>query len=189
MKFAAVRAKAYDSPSFTEPMDGIVYGIAASLGFATVENIFYVLGIGAISTAIARAFLSVPSHAAYGGIMGFYLGRAKTSEIEHNKKKEKQLMITGIAIAVVLHGIFDAIASSISGLFGFLGLVMIALISWLLLTRLIKTALSISPIGKKNPQTLSTEESMRFCITCGTRRETGARFCINCGQPFDAQAT
>jgi len=189
MKFAAVRAKAYDSPSFTEPMDGIVYGVAASLGFATVENMFYVFGIGAISTAIARAFLSVPSHAAFGGIMGFYLGRAKTFEIEHNKKKEKLLMITGVTIAVVLHGIFDAMAYSISGFFGFLGLVIVALISWLILTRLIKTALSISPTGKNSPQSLFREESMRFCVACGTRRETRATFCINCGRPFDVQAT
>jgi RsiW-degrading membrane proteinase PrsW (M82 family) len=40
MKYLAVRAKAYQSPDFNEVMDGIVYGVAAGLGFATVENFF-----------------------------------------------------------------------------------------------------------------------------------------------------
>ena len=184
MKFVAVRAKAYDSPSFSEPMDGIIYGITASLGFATVENIFYVMGFGAISTAIARAFLSVPSHAAYGGIMGYYLGLAKPFGTEHNKKKERQLIITGLVIAIVLHGIFDAIAFTTPGIIGLIGLLTVALISWLILTRLIKKAISISPTRRDAVQFLSTQDSAQFCTACGTKREVGAMFCVNCGQPF-----
>ena len=184
MKFAAVRAKAYDSPSFNEPMDGIVYGVTASLGFATVENIFYVMGFGAISTAIARALLSVPSHAAYGGIMGYYLGIAKPFGTEQNKKKERQLIITGLAIAIILHGIFDAIAFTTPGITGLIGLLTVALISWLILTRLIKKAISISPTRKDAMQFLSTKDAMQFCAACGAKREVGAMFCVNCGQPF-----
>lgn len=50
-------------------MDGIVYGTAAALGFASVENIFYVLNALEESQAEAtelliwRAMLSVPGHA------------------------------------------------------------------------------------------------------------------------------
>ena len=40
VKYLAVRVKAYRSSNFNEVMDGIVYGVAAGLGFATVENIF-----------------------------------------------------------------------------------------------------------------------------------------------------
>ena len=183
MKFAAVRAKAYDSPSFNEPMDGIIYGVTASLGFATVENIFYVMGFGAISTAIARAFLSVPSHAAFGGIMGYYLGLAKPFGTEHNKKKERQLIITGLAIAIILHGIFDSIAFTTTGITGLIGLLTVALISWLILTHLIKKAISTSPT-RRQMQFLSTQDSAQFCTACGTKREIGAMFCVNCGQPF-----
>ena len=32
----------YKMKDFNEPMDGIVYGVCASLGFATLENIYYV---------------------------------------------------------------------------------------------------------------------------------------------------
>jgi len=185
MKFAAVRAKAYDSPTFSEPMDGIIYGVTASLGFATVENIFYVMGFGAISTAIARAFLSVPSHAAYGGIMGYYLGLAKPFSTEHNKKRERRLIITGLTIAIMLHGLFDAIAFTTPGIVGLVGLLTIALMSWLILTRLIKKAISISPTRKDSTQFTSTQDSAKFCTSCGTKREAEAMFCVSCGKPFD----
>ena len=33
----------YSKTAFDEPMDGVIYGIAASLGFAAYENIDYVL--------------------------------------------------------------------------------------------------------------------------------------------------
>jgi RsiW-degrading membrane proteinase PrsW (M82 family) len=184
MKFAAVRAKAYDSPSFSEPMDGIIYGVTASLGFATVENIFYVMGFGAISTAIARAFLSVPSHAAYGGIMGYYLGLAKPFSTEQNEKRERQLIIIGLSIAILLHGIFDAIAFTTPGIIGLIGLLTVALISWLILTRLIKKAIQMPPRRGYTMQFLSNQDTPRYCTTCGARREVGAMFCINCGKSF-----
>ena len=59
VKYLAVRAKAYNSRNFSETIDGIVFGVAAGLGFATVENIFYVFGFGTISTALIRAELTM----------------------------------------------------------------------------------------------------------------------------------
>ena len=32
----------YKMKDFNEPIDGVVYGITASLGFATLENLYYV---------------------------------------------------------------------------------------------------------------------------------------------------
>lgn len=40
---------------FDEPLDGIVYGVTASLGFATLENILYVVD-GGFEVALVRAF-------------------------------------------------------------------------------------------------------------------------------------
>ena len=54
--------------AFDEPMDGIVYGVVASLGFATLENILFVFG-GGISVAVSRAFTAVPLHAFVGAII------------------------------------------------------------------------------------------------------------------------
>jgi hypothetical protein len=77
-KFSAV-LRAYQSSEFDEIMDGMVYSATAALGFATVENVFYVLS-GGLQTGILRAILSVPGHGLNGSMMGYYLGRAKLNE-------------------------------------------------------------------------------------------------------------
>jgi RsiW-degrading membrane proteinase PrsW (M82 family) len=62
---------------FDEPMDGVVYGVLISLGFATLENIEYVFYSAAdpLFISILRAFTAIPLHAMCGVIMGFYFGR------------------------------------------------------------------------------------------------------------------
>ncbi|MEO0095037.1 MAG: PrsW family glutamic-type intramembrane protease [candidate division WOR-3 bacterium] len=101
LKFFVVRRWIYKNIEFDEIMDGIVYCVSASLGFATVENIFYVLKYG-IGTGLLRAFFSVPGHAFFGALMGYYVGRAK-----FDKQFEKRLIFLGILFAVLAHGLFD----------------------------------------------------------------------------------
>jgi RsiW-degrading membrane proteinase PrsW (M82 family) len=101
LKFLVVKKWIYHSPEFDEVMDGIVYTVSASLGFATVENILYVLESG-IEIGIARAFLSVPGHAFYGALMGYYIGLAKW-----NKARERRLMTHGIVLAILAHGLYN----------------------------------------------------------------------------------
>lgn len=84
---------------FDEPMDGIVYGVAASLGFATLENILYVTSNG-FSVAVLRAVTAVPGHAFWGAIMGFYIGQAKFQNSNGN-------LIKAFMIPMMLHGIYD----------------------------------------------------------------------------------
>jgi RsiW-degrading membrane proteinase PrsW (M82 family) len=103
-KYFTVRRWIYRSIEFNEVMDGIVYTVAASLGFATVENILYVLQHG-IAVGIARAFLAVPGHAFFGAIMGYYIGRAKFT-IEH----ETRYLVTGVLLAIFFHGLYDFLA-------------------------------------------------------------------------------
>ncbi|TWT01074.1 glutamic-type intramembrane protease PrsW [Planomicrobium sp. CPCC 101079] len=66
----------YRHIDFEDPYDGILYGASVSLGFATVENILYLVEFG-LETAFIRAFLPVSSHALFGVVMGYYFGRAK----------------------------------------------------------------------------------------------------------------
>ncbi|WP_313891006.1 glutamic-type intramembrane protease PrsW [Psychrobacillus sp.] len=68
----------YKHVEFDDPYDGILYGASVSLGFATVENILYLLNFG-MDEAFLRALLPVSSHALFGVVMGYYLGRAKFS--------------------------------------------------------------------------------------------------------------
>ena len=66
----------YRHVEFEDAYDGILYGASVSLGFATVENIIYLLTFGT-DTAFLRALLPVSSHALFGVVMGYYFGRAK----------------------------------------------------------------------------------------------------------------
>ncbi len=70
---------------FDDPYDGILYGAAVSLGFATVENIIYLLSFG-IDQAIIRAILPVSSHALFGVVMGYYFGKGKFTSDDIQKK-------------------------------------------------------------------------------------------------------
>ena len=86
---------------FDEPMDGIVYGVVVSLGFATFENVLYVMD-GGTGVAFSRAFSAVPLHAFLGAIMGYYVGQAWK-----NPGRRREFIIRGYAIAVFLHAIYD----------------------------------------------------------------------------------
>jgi RsiW-degrading membrane proteinase PrsW (M82 family) len=176
LKFTVVMYAAYRSPHFNEVMDGIVYGVAASLGFATVENILYVF-VGGAGTAILRAFLSVPAHAAYGGIMGYYLGLAKQSRLQ-NPGREKRLMAEGLLFAVGLHGAYDASLENL-GLIGVILAIAIAIISWLIFLHLMRDALSKQPWYETGEAPAIWP---RFCTNCGTKVVPNTRFCANCGQ-------
>ena len=64
---------------FNEPMDALVYGVTVSLGFATLENIYYVYFsefskiYGSITLASLRAVTAIPAHASFGCLMGYFM--------------------------------------------------------------------------------------------------------------------
>ena len=89
---------------FNEPYDGIVYGASVSLGFATVENILYLIANG-VEHAFGRAILPVSSHALFGVIMGYYLGKAKFSSSEERHK----WLFLAISVPILLHGTYNYI--------------------------------------------------------------------------------
>ncbi|GMB07849.1 RsiW-degrading membrane proteinase PrsW (M82 family) [Thermolongibacillus altinsuensis] len=94
----------YDHREFNEPYDGIVYGVSVSLGFATLENILYLFANG-VEFAIARALLPVSSHALFGVIMGFYLGKAKFGAAA----KTKRYLFLSFLLPFFFHGTYDYI--------------------------------------------------------------------------------
>jgi RsiW-degrading membrane proteinase PrsW (M82 family) len=65
---------------FADPMDTIVYGAAAGLGFAAYENLAYLVLHAEIwrSLAALRSVLTVPFHGALGIIAGAYLAIARS---------------------------------------------------------------------------------------------------------------
>ena len=103
-KYLALTKYAYKKDSFNEPMDGIVYGVIASLGFALVENVMYVFSDPdqGIFVGILRMFTAIPGHALMGVIMGYYVGKAKFDHVN-----SKNLMAKGLTGAVILHSAYN----------------------------------------------------------------------------------
>lgn len=110
-KYWVVKKKAYHNVEFNEYYDGVIYCVVASLGFAAIENVFYVLD-GGVYVGVIRAVLAVPAHALFGAMMGYYFGLAK---FEKDKKKEKNLLTKGLLLAVFFHGVYDLLLMSESG--------------------------------------------------------------------------
>ncbi|MEE3955837.1 glutamic-type intramembrane protease PrsW [Peribacillus frigoritolerans] len=93
----------YNHVEFDEPYDGIVYGVAVSLGFATLENILYLFANG-VHIAMGRALLPVSSHALFGVIMGYYLGKGKFS-----LSNAGPYLFLAFFIPFILHGLYNLI--------------------------------------------------------------------------------
>lgn len=125
---------AYYHPAFNEKLDGIVYCSLAALGFATLENIFYVISYYANQPElwITRALVSVPVHMLLGIIMGYYLSLAKYCR---DPKKCSGYKAKSLLIPALLHGAFDFVLMSEYPL---LTLLFIPIVAYLWITSLIK---------------------------------------------------
>lgn len=109
LKLTIVRVFAYRNRNFDEIMDGVVYTVVASLGFACMENILYVMG-GTIATALTRAVTAIPLHATASGLMGYYIGRAKFAA---SRQQERALINKGLCIAIFVHGTYNFLLFSV----------------------------------------------------------------------------
>ena len=103
VKYFFLKKYLFNKPDFNEPMDGIVYAVMISLGFATVENIFYVFNHPGqeIQVAVMRMFTAIPLHAVCGIILGYFVGLAKFSD------NRKPLLYKGLFIATLVHGLYN----------------------------------------------------------------------------------
>ena len=96
------------NPYFDEHFDGIVYAVCVGLGFAAIENVFYVLGEGEgwMSVAVTRALLAVPGHYAFAILMGYYYS------VYHFVDHSSKIAACVLLVPVLAHGIYDALALS-----------------------------------------------------------------------------
>lgn len=92
---------------FDEINDGIVYYGTGAIGFALLENIFYVFENG-MGTGFLRAFTAIPIHTFCGVIVGYHAGIARFGE----KKRSKFIMLRGILIAILIHASYNTVASA-----------------------------------------------------------------------------
>jgi len=99
---------------FTDPMDSVIYGAAAGLGFAAYENLYYLVQHADMwqSLAALRSVLTVPFHGALGIIAGAYLAiaRSGTALGAHRHHRDWARITSGILVLagpVGLHAAFD----------------------------------------------------------------------------------
>lgn len=96
-----------NNPFFDEHFDGIVYAVCVGLGFAAVENIFYVFSQeNWAAVAVTRALLAVPGHYAFAVLMGYYYS------VYHFVNRSPKVAVCVLLAPVLAHGIYDALAMS-----------------------------------------------------------------------------
>lgn len=105
-KWIMVKFLGYNNKDFDQLYDIIVYSVFVSLGFALIENIFYVLD-GGVFLGVVRGIVSVPAHASFGVLMGYFLGLAKISWIRNDHFSYIKNMILSLLIPVFFHTIFN----------------------------------------------------------------------------------
>lgn len=121
VKLLAVRLHAYRSDRFDAVINGAVYGAAAGLGFATIENALYIVqgleteaGVEVarpVGEVAATRALAGPGHVLYSAIAGYYLGLAK-----FNPDRAGPLVVKGLVIAAVLHALYNTLVGTVPGL-------------------------------------------------------------------------
>ena len=167
-KFLAVRLVAFRSLYFDEPGDGLVYSVAASLGFASLENFMYIINFGP-EVMIGRAPLSTLAHAIFGSFWGYALGSQKQEDTRNSTP-----VFMGVATGAVVHGLFNVLVMTPQTLLA--AVVLIVLGAWWTLRHL-DWAQRVSPFRYKRnyPRIL--------CLTCNQRINVLSRFCRFCGAP------
>lgn len=107
--FVSSRRRAFD-----DPMNTVVYGAAAGLGFAAYENLAYLVQHAEMWRALAalRSVLTVPFHGALGIIAGAYLAIARSgTALGAHRHHRDWARISSLALVLVgpvaLHAGFD----------------------------------------------------------------------------------
>ena len=109
LKYLTIRLSVYDSREFDERTDGIIYGTAVGLGFATALNVAFVVESGGVDlgTGAIRIVLTSLAHASFGGVIGYFLGRQKF------EPRPIWWMPAGVALAATLNGVFFFLRSTV----------------------------------------------------------------------------
>lgn len=105
LKWFVVLITVFFHMHFNQRYDGIVYACAVGLGFASVENVFYLIDNG-MDTAFLRAVFPVTSHALFGVVMGYYFGLAKFSS------KRRIFLSISLLLPISLHIIYNIILAA-----------------------------------------------------------------------------
>jgi len=88
---------------FDEPMDGLVYSAASSLGFASLENAMYCITFGS-NIYILRAILTVPAHILFATPWAWGIG---ISTFKVKGFKGVIILLFCYILSIVFHGLYN----------------------------------------------------------------------------------
>jgi len=116
VKFYAIKMTILNNPEFDEPIDAMIYMMAAALGFAAIENTLIVFqthpdGVAiTINTLLLRFAGATLLHALSSGLLGYFL--AISWFFQHHRKK---LFVIGLIMATIFHFTFNIIIYAFEG--------------------------------------------------------------------------
>ncbi len=109
VKYLAAKHAALENQNFDEPVDALIYLITAALGFAALENVFFLFDISEKSgiltgfiTGNLRFLGATLLHTATSAIVG-----ASIAFSFFHKEDRRRNVIGGIVLATILHFIFN----------------------------------------------------------------------------------
>ncbi|MCE7873767.1 PrsW family intramembrane metalloprotease [bacterium CPR1] len=156
----------YFLPSFDEPVDGLLYAGCVALGFATAENVKYILEAGGPAVLVGRAILSTFGHVLMSGVWGYALGMQKC------RPSRAPLWLLALFAAALGHGLFDWFLTMDWPL---AAVAVLAALWWLFSLRIQETA-------RLSPYRVHRVHRVRECPRCGILHRAAASYCTGCGQ-------
>jgi len=99
--FICVKLEALD-----EPIDAVIYGASIGLGYAAMENLFYLYAPDAWSLeTVTMRYYPLIMHLGFGVVMGWLLSQSLFDE--PSKFKRRFLTVLSLAIPIIFHGVYN----------------------------------------------------------------------------------
>jgi len=167
-KFLVVRRTVYPSPYFRHSLDGVIFAAASALGFASIENVFYMAEFGP-AVILVRGPFSTLAHVFFSVAWGYALGQQKQAG-------RGRRVAAALLAAMFLHGLFDFLLFLADPQYAAWAFVLFAAAAVVFII-LIGRARRESPFRNKVAVVLAS------CPACGYLGWGSARYCTACGAP------
>ncbi|MBC8259850.1 MAG: PrsW family intramembrane metalloprotease [SAR324 cluster bacterium] len=110
-KLLILLAVVYPSRHLEDPFDGILYAAVVSVGFATMENFYYLDQFGVAVVAV-RTMVTIPAHAFMSVPMGYFVAKSRLAldvsrATKYNYYLPMLLVLQGWFFSAILHGSYD----------------------------------------------------------------------------------
>jgi len=168
-KFVVVRLSLVESPYFDEPLRGMIYASAVALGFASIENLGYMMQEGP-EVIVPRALTSTLAHVFCSGLWGYGLGADRRARLAGDRVRGYTTL--GLMAAILAHGLYDVFI----------------FIDEQPLSLLVFFAAGAGFVGllvRANRGSIHRGRTLApfvECVKCGAQCVAGKRFCAQCGE-------